>query len=418
MPATVQLLGQALFNPIRLSVNNQNGEHMDTVGYVADPYTVRAELYNPVMAEDGEAAPSLDGDTVMEFVPGSGYASFSNLIFRGDIKSTQIKFSIKNPSDSTVEPVISEAIEFMPAFEEGECVVTEGEGFDRKVGMSETCDYVCLSACSSFTAAAPTCNDVTRCEGEAGDETFATCGAGGCVCDMDSLPARSEINPADYMNAICKSDSIELRMNKCVINKFGFTLKDLYINGPAKTSTFDDLETSVNNNCRGALAFDNGPEYVFKIDRSFSDCKTESGTDEEGLATYKNAIQGFSGVNTGLITRRKELFIEFGCKFEVDLTVSARIGEVGSQSYVVNLDTAQGNFDVTMAVYDDSSFTRVADSDFSINVPDDVFVGIVGNNFGDSGYVIKAEECWITPDDNPDNEIRYDVIPPDVKTLT
>jgi len=212
------------------------------------------------------------------------------------------------------------------------------------------------------------------------------------------------------MTAICKSDSIELRMNKCVINKFGFTLKDLYINGPAKTSTFDDLETSVNNNCRGALGFDNGPEYVFKIDRSFSDCKTEKGTDEDGLATYKNAIQGFSGVNTGMITRRKELFIEFGCKFEVDLTVSARIGEVGSQSYVVNLDTAQGNFDVTMAVYDDSSFTRVADSDYQVNVPDDVFVGIVGNNFGDSGYVIKAEECWITPDDNPENEVRYDVI--------
>merc|ERR1712048_551784 len=330
--------------------------------------------------------------------------------FRGDIKTSKIKFSIKNPSDSPIAPVITGDIEFLPAFEAGEFVVTEGGGFDRKIGMSDTCDFVCLTACNALSGAAPTCNAITRCAGETDDETFATCSADGCMCDLDSMPARADLNPADYMQAVCKSDSIELRMNKCVMNKFGFSLKDLYINGPTKVTTFDDLETSANNNCRGMLGFDNGPEYVFKIDRTFSDCKTEKGTDADGKATYKNAVQGFSGVNTGIITRRKEIFVEFGCAFEVDLTVSANIGQVGSQSYVVNLETATGNFDVTMAVYEDSSFTKVAASDFSITVPDHVYVGVVGNNFGTSGYVIKTEECWITPDNNPDNTIRYNVI--------
>merc|ERR1711935_1083410 len=124
------------------------------------------------------------------------------------------------------------------------------------------------------------------------------------------MPHKNTLEPADYIMAGCNSDSIELRMNK-----------------------------AVHNSCRGALAFDNGPEYVFKIDRSFSDCRTEKGTDEtSGKATYKNAIQGFSGINTGIITRRKEIFVEFGCEFEVDLTVSTNIGQVGAQSYVVNLE--------------------------------------------------------------------------------
>jgi len=262
--------------------------------------------------------------------------------------------------------------------------------------------------------AEPVCNQVTRCAGEAGDETFATCSADSgetkCMCDLDSMPHKNDITPADYMQAVCKSDSIELRMNKCVINKFGFNLKDLYINGPTKTSTFDDLETSANNDCRGMLAFDNGPEYVFKIDRSFSDCKTEKGTTADGKATYKNAIQGFSGINTGIITRRKELFVEFGCEFEVDLTVSANIGQVGSQSYVVNLETATGNFDVTMAVYEDSSFTKVAAAEHSITVPDLVYVGVVGSNFGNSGYVVSVQDCWVTPDNDPTNTVRYNVI--------
>merc|ERR1711935_1118454 len=96
--------------------------------------------------------------------------------------------------------------------------------------------------------------------------------------------------------------------------------------------------------------------------------------------------------------------------FEVDLTVSTNIGQVGAQSYVVNLETATGSFEVTMAVYEDSSYTKVAASDHSITVPDLVYVGVVGNNFGSSGYVIQTQECWVTPDSNPDNTIRYDVI--------
>ena len=93
------------------------------------------------------------------------------------------------------------------------------------------------------------------------------------------------------------------------------------------------------------LGFDNGPEYVFKIDRTLSDCKTETGTDADGKATYKNAVQGFSGTTNSVISRKKEVFIEFGCKFDVDLTVSTNIGKVGTHSYEVELEAGEGNFE-------------------------------------------------------------------------
>ena len=350
IPTGPQLLGQKMFQAISLSMLNQNGEHMENVGYVEEPYQVRAEIFEPVLI-DGADTPSIDGDTVVEFKPGNGFAVFDNLIFRGGMTSCKIQFSIKRPGDSGIASVQSASIDFLPEAPVGECIPTEGEGFDRKISMTESCDYVCLTLCVDLSGmggenAGPICNDVTTCAGDPdnGNPTFATCETSGCACDLDSIPAVEDLNPADYMTAVCTSGAVELRMNKCVMNKFGFSLKDLYINGPTKTDDFENLASSVDNTCRGMLGFDNGPEYVFKIDRTLSDCKTETGTDADGKATYKNAVQGFSGTINDVISRKKEVFIEFGCKFEVDLTVSTNIGKVGTHSYEVELEAGEGNY--------------------------------------------------------------------------
>merc|ERR1712174_83378 len=109
----------------------------------------------------------------------------------------------------------------------------------------------------------------------------------------------SEIGPVCYdasgcdstafMTTTCEENKIELRVNKCVMNKLGLFLKDLYVDGPEPTSNFTSLDTSVQNSCQGQLSFVSGPEYLFSIDRSSSDCKTQKGS-EGGMATYKNAI--------------------------------------------------------------------------------------------------------------------------------
>merc|ERR1719383_719328 len=320
--------------------------------------------------------------------------------------STQIKFSIKNPSDSTIADIITDAITFMPAFEQGECEVNEGGVFDRKIGMSDTCDFVCLAPCSGlgFT---PSCNAVSRCEGSAGDETFASCSNNSCECDLDSMPDKDALHATSYMTATCTPNSMELRVNKCVINKFGFTLIDLYINGPTKTDNFDDLETSVQNTCRGQLAFDNGPEYVFKIDRTLSDCRTQKGI-MNGEATYVNAIQGVSGHTIGQITRQKDILINFGCKFALDMTLSVGLGNVAAQSYQAQLATETATLDVAMAVYEDESFTKVSDNGISVAVPDHVYIGVVGTDIGN--FQVIAENCYVTSGNDPSSSVRYNVL--------
>ena len=69
-----------------------------------------------------------------------------------------------------------------------------------------------------------------------------------------------------------------------------------------------------------------------------------------------------------------------------------------------------GSFDVTMAVYEDNSFTKVADTDYEVAVPDHVNVGVSGNNLGDTGYTVVAKNCWVTPDDDVNNPIKYDAL--------
>ena len=120
---------------------------------------------------------------------------------------------------------------------------------------------------------------------------------------MESVPNPTEINPADYILATCDGSGMEMRINKCILNRFGFRLADLYIHGPDKTEDFEELAVSADNNCRGALEYNNGPEYVFRIDRAMSDCNTRV-TNNGTHATYDNAIQGSGGVNTGVISRK------------------------------------------------------------------------------------------------------------------
>ena len=331
VPTIPQLLEQRMFVTIGLSMNDQIGRKMDTVGYVNDPYQVKVDLVDPVLSGVGPT-PSIDGDTVMEFVPGNGQAVFNNLILRGDLIRTKLRFSVKHPADTGIAPVTTPEIDFMPAIEEGECEISEGGGFDRKVTMTDECDYVCLTPCNDLlnsgaeSEIGPQCYDA---ESACDASVFATCD-NGCHCDLDSIDLNS-LKATDFMSTICTEQNIEVRVNKCVMNKLGLTLNDLYINGPEKTDDYSDLETSLNNNCRGQLSFLNGPEYAFKLDRTFSDCKTQKGT-EGNMATYKNAIQASADVvdANGINSRKRDLFLEFGCKFEADLTQATNIGELGS----------------------------------------------------------------------------------------
>ena len=110
------------------------------------------------------------------------------------------------------------------------------------------------------------------------------------------------------ITATCDGSFMEIRINKCIMNSFGFKLSDVYLHGKDLTDDFTNLDNSVDNSCRGHIEYDMGPEYVFKIDRNFGDCKT-SVLHNATHAYYQNAIQGSTGEDDGEIITRKVSFM-------------------------------------------------------------------------------------------------------------
>ena len=102
------------------------------------------------------------------------------------------------------------------------------------------------------------------------------------------------------------------------------------------------------------------------------------------------------------------MYITFGCTFAIDILLSANLGAVGTSSFELNLETANGFFDVTMAIFEDESFTKVANSDYAIKVPDDIFMGVVADDA--SGFTLQLTSCWITPSSDSGDPIQYMII--------
>ena len=292
-----------MFQKFVIEMYDQDDVLMENVGFVGNPWKVLVFMTDTVGTNG-----AVDGTSSADFAPAIGTATFDNLIIQGEVESSKFTFRISDPSDNSVADIVSDVVTFLPPQEEGECVPDEGLPFDRKESWSPTCDYVCLSPCSDLSSlggasqSGPTCNDVATCDGGDGS-TFATCTDSGCGCNMTAVPSAMDIDPASYITATCDGTGLEMRINKCILNRFGFKLADLYINGPDATEDFSSLAVSTDNNCRGALEYNNGPEYVFRIDRTFSDCAT-SVTNNGTHATYNNAIQGSAGIDNGVISRK------------------------------------------------------------------------------------------------------------------
>ena len=61
----------------------------------------------------------------------------------------------------------------------------------------------------------------------------------------------------------------------------------------------------------------------------------------------------------------------------------------------VELDTQESTFEVEMGVFTDDSFTSPVGSNFTIDVPNKIFIGL--SLGGESGMVLQGKNCWATP---------------------
>ena len=148
-----------------------------------------------------------------------------------------------------------------------------------------------------------------------------------------------------------------------------------------------------------------GVDIVMSIPTT-SECGTEvvnNGT----FLVYSNAVIGEIREREGTITRKKTLELDFECAFQADQQVSFDHQITGMIDHVdITLDQQNKEFDITMGVFTDSTFTEIVPEDYTISVPDVINAGVSLRN-GEEALVIMNKKCWATPSTDPEDDEQY-----------
>ncbi|XP_068584832.1 uncharacterized protein [Cebidichthys violaceus] len=141
---------------------------------------------------------------------------------------------------------------------------------------------------------------------------------------------------------------------------------------------------------------------------SFSTCGTKL-EDQGDILVFKNEINSFMMPNE-IITRRKEVKIDFSCQFPKTISISSNYF-LHKSDYIFT-ESSFGSFGYTFEIFTDSNFTsKVAASAYPVEVKllEMIYMGIQAES--DLPNVnLFVESCKATPDDNPENTLSYDLI--------
>ena len=400
-PTAFQLEETPFSQEFVIKMLDQDGEEMETVGFSSNPATVVISLTDGLTGK-------VDGAVEVAFAAGDGRAIFDNVFVNNTDATVSFTFTANFGDfvmDVIPDPIVSENIEILENTSGGTCEPVEGTGFDKQEMWDGTCSRICTLPCETFgnlINPTPTC--MTRETSECG--AFSACTDSGCDCDLDAMPRSHLLDPAQYVQHSCGPSGMAVKINKCVMHKFGFRLEDLAING-IDPEYDGPLKSSDVNTCLGKLDYSDGSDYTF-IMIGADDCGTVK-TFTDTHVTYENAVRGTFGIETNTITRTINMMAKFSCTFETSIEISALIGNVGTKHVELNLDEVAGEFDVNMALFTDESFTNQVDGDFVVNVPDSIHIGVNVDVLNDR-FNLELTNCFITPTNDVNDETKYEII--------
>ena len=74
----------------------------------------------------------------------------------------------------------------------------------------------------------------------------------------------------------------------------------------------------------------------------------------------------------------------------------------------MTIGATQGTFELIMSLYTDATYANAAGDDYAVNVPDNIYIGL--GLMESDGFILQAKNCWITPSNDPQDSIRYEII--------
>ena len=156
----------------------------------------------------------------------------------------------------------------------------------------------------------------------------------------------------------------------------------------------------------------------FILHTSLTGCDTKS-RHTENFVSYSNKVEEIPLEEGQIITRVREVEIPFACFYSNTGVVSAVGLQVISRKIIFS-QKGFGEFTLEMKIFPDDTFLdhyKKEDFPVEVRLRDKLFVQ-VSVDTDDSRLEILAEECFATPDPNPNNDVlRYTFIKDGYETL-
>ena len=189
----------------------------------------------------------------------------------------------------------------------------------------------------------------------------------------------------DSASVTCNASGMTVTIPKCAFdNMANLDVSSAFLNGPKSEG---NTSNAGGDECKGSLV---GDHYIFTS--AVGTCGNKIGNNGTHMI-YSNAIQAQQGRSYGVITRMRTLMIDFSCEFDLDYTVSLADGAKTNLTNIeLDMGTELGQFEVTMNLFTDDTFTENVTGALSLNVPEPVHVEVRNNHL-----TIQMKKCWATP---------------------
>ncbi|KAI1896404.1 hypothetical protein AGOR_G00094430 [Albula goreensis] len=212
----------------------------------------------------------------------------------------------------------------------------------------------------------------------------------GCFCNED----HNRPDPENYdSEESCASSSGTMSLSRCQLFESGFPPHILHLKDP-------DCNGTVRNG-RVQFFFDNE-------DHVCGTSLTSNGTH----FIYQNAIQGEIDSHGGVISRERQINLQFCCVYPLSQSISMPISIHPVESIVKKkLRAGVGSYHVRMIPYRDPGFHHsFSGSSFELEVDQRLYIAVEVNGVDSMQISTVVDSCWATPIDNPAFAIRWDLI--------
>ncbi|XP_023196683.1 alpha-tectorin-like isoform X10 [Xiphophorus maculatus] len=216
-------------------------------------------------------------------------------------------------------------------------------------------------------------------------------GVYGCFCDEQHHRPNNESYDS---NIECSSSSGTMSVSRCQLFEAGFHSSALHLHDSSCNGTLQD----------GRL--------IFHFDNDGHLCGTALRSNGTHFM-YENTIQGHVDPHGGLISRERNLHLDFSCVYPLAQALSMAVGINPVESILrKKLPVGTGSYSVRMIPYEDEGFHFPLSTNGNIELEVDqmFYMEVRTEGVDQRQFATVLDSCWATPVNQANYPVRWDLI--------